>query len=50
MNYFCFGNFRIYEQNLSGILSDDPVINLVAIEKTFNKVFEKQLQRNPFLR
>ena len=29
---------------------DDPVIRLVAILKSINKFFEKQLERNPFLR
>ena len=31
-------------------LLDDPVFKLVAIQKSINKIFEKQLQRNPFLR
>ena len=29
---------------------DNPVFRLVAILKSINKVFEKQLQRNLFLR
>ena len=29
---------------------DDPVFKLVAIQKSINKIFKKQLQRNPFLR
>ena len=29
---------------------DDSVFRLVAILKSINKIFEKQLQRNPFLR
>ena len=28
---------------------DNPVIRLVAILKSINKIFEKQLQKNPFL-
>ena len=28
---------------------DDPVLKLVAILKYINKIFERQLQRNPFL-
>ena len=27
---------------------DDPVFKLVSIQKSINKTFEKQLQRNPF--
>ena len=29
---------------------DDPVFKLVAIQKSINKIFKKQFQRNPFLR
>ena len=29
---------------------DDPVFRLAAILKSINKIFEKQFQRNPFLR
>ena len=29
---------------------DDPVFKLLAIQKSVNKIFEKQLQKNPFLR
>ena len=29
---------------------DDLIFRLVAILKSINKIFEKQLQRNPFLR
>ena len=28
---------------------DDLVLRLVAIPKSINKIFKKQLQRNPFL-
>ena len=28
---------------------DDPVFRFVAIEKSINKIFKKQLQQNPFL-
>ena len=31
-------------------LLNDPDFRLVAIVKSINKMFEKQLQRNPFLR
>ena len=29
---------------------NDPVFKLVAIQKSINKIFKKQLERNPFLR
>ena len=29
---------------------DNPVFRLVAILESVNKIFEKQLQKNPFLR
>ena len=29
---------------------DNPVFRLVAIVKSINKIFQKQLQKNPFLR
>ena len=31
-------------------LLDNPVFKLVAFLKSINKIFKKQLQRNPFLR
>ena len=29
---------------------DDPVFKLITIQKSINKIFKKQLKRNPFLR
>ena len=50
MNYFCCGSFEIYEQIFQEYLLDNSVFRLVAILTSINKIFEKQLQRNPFLR
>ena len=40
--YFC-RNFRIYEQNLSRILFRQSSSKLAAIQKSINKILEKQL-------
>ena len=60
INMFCYCTFKwitfvveVLESTnkiLQEYFLDIPVFKLVAILKSINKIFEKQLQRNPLLR